>query len=666
MAEPSLQEDYDTIGKWLLHPANQGKAGTPEYTEMANAYKEIGRRLTTAPPADAGAPPTDPVALRQWADKQEASEAANAGIKRKINDYIRSAGQGSALGSFADEANAAIYSRLPEWLGGKGYSYDQELALQHARNRRVAGENPVLDPVLGVGGAVMEQAAIGPLARAYQAARVPGRVAIDTTVGAIHGFGSGEGDVRARAEQAAKEGAMSGVTSSVLNKVLGAYGKYSTRSPEVDQAATTLGQPRQPFFVAAADPKVQAAGRQMAQENPAGGVGQAWTGAREGVTQGGGDIVQGITGAPVQVAPNVAGMQVRSGMQEAGRNATAEIARIADETTSRMPANFLGDPAATRTAAQDLINARQAAGHTNPAQGLDQVTNLTTQPGGVTWPGFQRFVRETGQTLGEHPAVPRQIPNADLEPIYAAARGTDQPSWVRQALGPQAEERFVQGVEEQSQLAGMRQAIADAVDRAQPEQLINTIYNAATTKGGGTRLDQLGLIWRSLSPQQQQQAAAGILAKIQNDAAAQGGGVIPSKVAVLLNSLPEQTRNLLFPPGTQLGQQVDALRTLAGRVGAVDQMQHVGSAKTLGERMLGTGLGVTGTTGAAGGIAHLLGLPIPEVMAASLAAQGARGAYRRLAKPYLLQHGMPQMSPGVRALSENIVGGASRAPWLNK
>jgi hypothetical protein len=449
-----------------------------------------------------------------------------------------------------------------------------------------------------------------------------------------------------------------------MNKLLGAYGKYSTRTPGIDEAAATLGQERPAFFVAAADPKVQAAGRQMAQENPAGRVGQAWAGAREGVTEGGGDIVQGLTGAPVQTAPNVAGMNVRSGMQEAGRNATAEMARIADETTSRMPPGFRGDPAATRTATQALVDTRTAAGHLNPDQGLAQVQNLTTQPGGVTWPGFQRFVQETGQTLGEHPAVPRQIPNADLEPLYAAARGTDQPSFVRQALGPQAEQRFVQGVEEQSQLAGMRQAIADAVNRSQPEQLINTIYNAATTKGGGTRLDQLGLIWRSLNPQQQQQAAAGILAKIQNDAAAQGGGVIPSKVAVLLNSLPDQTRNLLFPPGTQLGAQVDALRALAGRVGAVDAMQHVGSAKTLGQK-----LGITGGVGVGGAsiaaLAHHLSL-LPELAAAGAVGTAGKVGFDRLAKPYLLQHGMPQMSPGVRALSENIAGGASRAPWLNK
>jgi hypothetical protein len=222
----------------------------------------------------------------------------------------------------------------------------------------------------------------------------------------------------------------------------------------------------------------------------------------------------------------------------------------------------------------------------------------------------------------------------------------------------------VQGVEEQSQLAGMRQAIANAVDRAQPEQLINTIYNAATTKGGGTRLDQLGLIWRSLTPQQQQQAAAGILAKIQNDAAAQGGGVIPSKVAVLLNSLPQQTRDLLFPPGSPLGQQVDALRTLAGRVGSVDAMQHVGSAKTLGQQ-LGIGAGIGTGAMSIGALAHHFGM-LPEVAGVAAVGEAGRQGFNRLAKPYLLRQGLPQMSPGVRALSENIAGGASRAPWLNK
>jgi hypothetical protein len=43
MDDPHLHTDYDSMGQWLLN--NAAKKGTPEFTEMANAYKEVRNRV---------------------------------------------------------------------------------------------------------------------------------------------------------------------------------------------------------------------------------------------------------------------------------------------------------------------------------------------------------------------------------------------------------------------------------------------------------------------------------------------------------------------------------------------------------------------------------------------------------------------------------------------
>ena len=659
MAEPNL----DQIGQWLLD--NQDKAGTPDYVTMANAYRQSSQPAAPAPPisgaettpsgriyvspARPDAPqidfnqPDEQVrgqiaaipdeqartrALNAWGDAYVARENKDAGWGRTVDNVVRSVARGVPGGTWLDELTAKTSSNP-----------DETLAYQRARDRDFAARNPVGNFAGNAAGAI----ASAPMTIVRGAGALPwlANTAIGATVGGVQGAGEGT-TPEGRTSDAAWGAGIGGALSGVLGALTNAYtGRWSRTTPEVDQAASNLNT-ELPFFARAENPKVQAMGRQMAQERPGSALDTSWQGAREGVDQAGSDVVRNITGTPRETAPWAVGQRVQAGMENAAEDATQQIDQIAQQIEALLPPGHRADPSALRATAQAVMDERAAAGHTNPGAGLDQTVNLTTAPGGATWRGLSRYTTELGQDIGRPDIVPRELPRADQSRLYRAVQGSDRPRIVEEVAGPAGRAAFEAGTAEQSELAQLRDTIANAIRNRQPEQLVGMAHNAATLTGGGTRINQLDMILQNLNAADRRQLGAGVLAKIQNDA-----GGVPSAVARRLNELPPETRNLLFPPGTQLAAQVSDLQTVAGRVGAVDRMAHVGSAKTIGQEMKRAGMGATPVAAGAAYLASLLGgggLTQGIAAATPYAVAGGKMINDRLIRPYLAQHGLsPEM-----------------------
>jgi hypothetical protein len=637
MAEPTL----DQVGQWILD--NQDKKGTPDYVSMANAYRDLStRQAAPAPPISSDNAPTrttvrpdapqidfnrpidqvrkditaiqDPGLRKQaydaWGDQYVANEQKNAGWGTIINNAVRSVARGVPGGTFLDELTALTGSA----------PYEETLAYQRALDRAYAKQHPAANIAGNVAGGV----AAAPLTMLRGAGWL-GNAGINTLIGATQGAGEREGDLADRAGGAGWGGAFAAGTSALLGP-LAAYGqRWSRTTPEVDRAASDLNVPL-PFFARAQDPVAQAQGRQFAQTNPGSRVAAAWNAAREGTDQAGGRIVQGITGAPRELAPNVAGTAMQGGMENAVENATQRIQGLARANEGMMPPGYRGDPSGMRQQLQQIIDERVARQAINPHQGLANEMNFATAPRGVPWPGVAGKVTELGEELGRPNIMPRDVSGGETARLYGALRG-DQGRMVEEQLGPAARATFEGRVAQQRELADLRRSITGAIGSRQPEQLVNLAHDAATLTGGGTRLNQLQLITQNMNPAERAQLGAGVLAKIQNDAKG-----VASGIAAKIAAIPQAARDVLWPPGSQIARDVGNLSTVAGRVGAVDAMQHVGSAKTLGNTIASNV-----PLAVAGYLAHQVGHGI-----AAGAAYGGGLAANHFIKPYLMRQGLPQ------------------------
>lgn len=563
--------------------------------------------------------------LNAWADAQEQKQNEEAkkgffsGSLRSLDDTVRTVARGTTPGTWADEANAATSAALG------GNSYAEEKALQNARDRRIQRDNPGASFVGNIIGAGLETA----VSPATGLPRLIGRAAVQ---------GAGEGDTLSdRAKNSAISAGITGAVGYGLNKAAQWYRNYSTPSQAVEDAATQLtGNNRTPYFVKAESPQVQAGGRQMAQTTPGSPLAQNYQATRQGLNDAANAAVVRETGAPAATAPSYAGTRVQSGMQTAAQDATGQINQISRDIEQLVPAGARSDTPALRGATQNIIDQRVASGYTprTAEQGLDRTLNITTNPEGVTWPGLQKYASDLGEDIGRPSLVPRDVTGTEMSTLYRATREADQPNFIRRFAGEPGVEQWRQGVEIQNQLAGLRDRVAQAVGTKQPEQLIKLAYDAATLKGGGTQLQQLDLIRRSLNPEQQRQLGAGVFAIIQNEAKG-----VPGGLAARIEAIPAEARAMLWPANTPLGQTVEQARVLAGRLGQVDNLAHRGSAATLGETMKGA-LPMIGGLSIPGYFAHAAGV-LPEYLAA---AGGASYLANKFAKPFLYQHGLPQMN----------------------
>lgn len=128
------------------------------------------------------------------------------------------------IGPYLDEAGAAVAS-MPNTIAGVGPTYEKSLARIRARNKRAEAENPIQDTAgqlatgLTVGGPVLNK--VFSPAASMLGNIVKGGLA-GAGLGAVEGFGRGEGDVSNRLESAGTGGAIGGMFGAALPPALGA------------------------------------------------------------------------------------------------------------------------------------------------------------------------------------------------------------------------------------------------------------------------------------------------------------------------------------------------------------------------------------------------------------------------------------------------------------
>lgn len=592
------------------------------------------------------------IARNEWAAQREKKLYANQGILRSINDPIRAFTSGVPGGSYFDEINAAVKSRLP---GGMPYEYEQ--AAEQARNERFAKQNWKTNLGLGLGGA------------AASTVVAPAGVLGNAGLAAVQGAGEGRipitedpwGAVKERATNAARAGTAALALGPLFGGVSRAANKFAETNPQVMDAAKQLGL-KLPFFVTAENRNVQAQGRHFGQGPGSEEGGKIWQGAQNATLDRAGQTVDSITGQPIGTAPYATGQTVQRGLQSDIDRGQVQIEKLADETRNVMPPGYTGQVPNTRAAVNDIVSLRTGARETNPQAGLGDYISMATDPKGVSWPSIEYATTKIGKKIGLPGAQSDATTTGELKQIMTGMRA-DQPNMVQQAVqqtqgpwgGATAANRFEQNVAKQKSLYDRERAITDVMDTNKPEAVITRAADAANVGGSGTHLEQLQLLTSGLNASERQQLGAGVFAHIQN--LSKGS---PQGVAQRLDAMPQQARDMLFPPGTKIAADVDNLLTVTRRLGDINQLRRVGSAQTEGpmtasnitKGIFGGGAGTLG-----GVLAHQLGV-LPEylgaVSAAGLVSGGVKMAYDKYGRPYLLQHGLPggeRTAAGISALA---------------
>ncbi len=183
-------------------------------------------------------PPADQQnAMKAWASQTVSKERAKGGIGQTVDDFVRRLARGTPVGSWADEGNALIASKL-------GIAdYDQQLAYERAKDQQgdasatKLGTLPVIGDVTTAGvtklGGGLASAAVAPAVRVAQGAALLPSMANGLATGAAYGgvYGAGEGETlgerAANAGQGVALGGVIGTAAPVVARGIGNAVKYA-------------------------------------------------------------------------------------------------------------------------------------------------------------------------------------------------------------------------------------------------------------------------------------------------------------------------------------------------------------------------------------------------------------------------------------------------------
>jgi hypothetical protein len=328
---------------------------------------------------------------------------------------------------------------------------------------------------------------------AMRAAPLGGRIAQGMVQGGVGGaaFGGGEAvgegkDLPEIGKRALKGGAIGAPLGGAVGGVIG---PRVTTGVGARAAATAdeLGAPL-PRGVVSENPAVQATTGKLRQMPFAGeqiGERVARTGEAAGERIGG--IAEGMSGGAPERA--VAQQAVRPGLQRVIDTNRQHIDDSYDALRAQIkPGSRFTMPNTDRTL-DAIMRERQAAGHTNPAEGLEQFRNVA---GGATFNGAHRArtdARNAGDVMNPHPGYNAADFNrltramtADLRTIVSAAASNNTPAGRAAALRAfdDAERRF-------GPLADQNAFIQRLMD-ASGEGGIAKLLSAAKEKGGNLQL----------------------------------------------------------------------------------------------------------------------------------------------------------------------------------
>jgi hypothetical protein len=369
--------------------------------------------------------------MKTWADAEEGKRRNQGGILghlRNMNDVARSTVQGTAVGKWGDQINAYLASSgVPGFGGGEGRTYEQELALQQARNRATETEHPIGHTIAGL---------VGGTGAAWLTGGIggPATQTLLDTASAVSNSASNAPD-GSRGEAGVAGGAATLPISAILNGISSKFAKYSQLTPEIVAAAKQLGI-ELPFFAKAENQGVQATGRQYAQTHPASSLNKSWEAGSESVGDTAGRLAtQGTGSADVRVAPYDAGTQVRPGLQASIDASQTEKGRLGDEIASLLEPRARYDVPGTRATTRDMVRERRGFEDPSPTAGLESPIRVAARPppteatqgpwgqrGGSSWPEISNLATDIGQRLNLPPNIPRAVDDARLGKIYAALR----------------------------------------------------------------------------------------------------------------------------------------------------------------------------------------------------------------------------------------------------
>ena len=598
MADPRDQEDFDLMGKWLL--ANQGKAGTPEFTEMANAYKSLegqvrAQPVATAQPATPAQPASDPYSTGNT-------------IGRIATDAVL------GLPDLAISASNLL-SRPVDWLtekitGEAPKTRDLPTLAPMARSALGVAELPedaswtrrILESgasALPTGGAGVVKTGLKEGVRAGTTALAK-NIAIPTVTGDA---GAQIGGLIAGPDGALIGGVLGGsaphARAAGANWVQGRYvGKGDPNAPAIAAAAERLGinptagalgnydiQKRENRY-AAQDPSGRTAQAQEVQRNAMTSVGEDIGAQRGGTGQGVaamGDDIRGATTDRLAADRDYSSAGQENLQRTVGDRAPVRVIDIINEARAAYPSLTVPGRQALEHRINNqllpLISQRDAAG--NPIIGPN-----TTVP----YELVKQWRTELGQSFDQG-RIPR---NRELyEPTTNAMAETAQGAGV-----PRAEfnrvQQFTRGVEGEGGLA----------DRLAPfDKEPNAAYNY-TLEGGLKNPDRLQTFATETAGDPRQRVFGDYLQQRLADPAVNNTAQGPNKIAQFVEGT--DPRALATIAGPQLSRVQD-LGTLARGVDVPTSQRGLSTSvagpmntlagKFFGSEILGQTFGASGIPG---------------------------------------------------------------------
>lgn len=389
---------------------------------------------------------------------------------------------------------------------------------------------------------------------AATAGTLPARLATGAIAGGMGGgmYGAGEavseGKSAPEVMQSAGGGALLGApTGAVLKGVIGPRVPRAPRTPVTagQRAAATaedLGAPL-PRGLASDSPTIQATTAKLISTPFAG---EKIRRAVGDVSEAAGDRVGEIAGQMTGGATDRAAgdVLVRPGLQQVIDDNHAAIDQAYGGVRGMIDQNARFTMPRTDATLNAIMRARAEAGHTNPAQGLEQFRNVA---GGATFNGAHRArvdAREAGNVLVPHPGYNAADYNRltramteDLRAILrAAAKGDAYRAQRAVEAFNQAEHEFGKIAEQNDRLHGLL--------NSRGEGAIATLLGAMKEKGGDIRL--LAQLRHSMDPQEFEQIGGTLLHELGHNAAS--GEFSLSQFVTNWNKTSDRAKGVLFQP----------------------------------------------------------------------------------------------------------------------
>jgi len=508
------------------------------------------------------------------------------------------------------EGLARLYSNHPDPEAQAAYQRGRQSALQ---NEQLSQEQHP--------GAYLAGQFVGSLLTPSFGIAAPGtigtRIAAGAIGGAVGGAAYGGGSAVSRgesapqvAQSAAEGGLVGGPTGAILNGVLGRLGTAPAVTPgrKAAQTAADLGAPL-PRGVASDSPVVQNTTAKL-QSMPLTGdkISQKLRATQEAAGQAIGDTANTM-GATDRAAADA---MVRPGLQSVIDTNKQAIDQAYGGVRGAIDQNARFTMPRTDATLNAIMKERQAAGHSNPAQGLEQ---FRTVAGSATFNGAHRArvdAREAGNALVPHPGYNAADYNRLTRAMTADLREMVRAAAAQKGNNPAKALAAFDAAEKQFGALAEQNDILNRLINSKREGAIATLMNAANAKSGDLKLlAQL----RQKMPQAEFEQIGGTLLNELGHRAASGDFSLAQFVSNW-NKLSDGAKRVLFSPQhlqnindiVGMGEHIKGALANANTSHTSDMMILWDVLRAAGEGTVAVGAGLVSPT-AGVGLAASFALP---------------------------------------------------------